>query len=223
MTDPRCEETRELAPELALGVLDGEERGRALEHLATCPDCRRRVDELSEVADELLLLAPHRETPIGFEERALAPMRPPRRAPRRFRQVLVPVAAAAAAVAVTLAIVSDDLRLASHYRGTLSEANGETFEATSLYAPGEVDAGTAFGYEGSPSWLLVVVDAEYRGRVRGAELVLNDGTRIPLRSFSLDPGSGSWGMALPVDLGDVSVVRLLPAHRGQVLVAKFGD
>ena len=223
MTDPRCEETRELAPELALGVLDGEERGRALEHLATCPDCRRRVDELSEVADELLLLAPHRETPIGFEERALAPMRPPRRAPRRFRQVLVPVAAAATAVAVTLAIVSDDLRLASHYRGTLSEANGEKFEATSLYAPGEVDAGTAFGYEGSPSWLLVVVDAEYRGRVRGAELVLNDGKRIPLRSFSLDPGSGSWGMALPVDLGDVSVVRLLPAHRGQVLVAKFGD
>jgi DNA ligase D len=46
--DPRCEELRELAPELALGVVEGEERGRALEHLADCPECRRRVEELAE-------------------------------------------------------------------------------------------------------------------------------------------------------------------------------
>jgi hypothetical protein len=223
MSDPRCAETRELAAELALGVVEGEERGRALQHLADCPDCRRRVDELSAVADELLLLAPHREVPLGFEERA-APLRPAPRAPRRFRRVLIPAAAAAAAVAVTLAAVGDDLRLASHYRDTLSEADGKQFEATSLYAPGEVDAGTAFGYEGSPSWLLVVVDAEHRVGVRGAELVMSDGKRIPLRSFSLDPPSGSWGMALPVDLRDVSVLRLLPAQGGQeALVAKLSE
>ena len=65
MIDPRCEEFRELAPELALGIVEGEERGRALEHLADCPDCRRRVEELSEVADGLLLAAPHREPPVG--------------------------------------------------------------------------------------------------------------------------------------------------------------
>lgn len=224
MSDPRCAETRELAAELALGVVEGEERGRALQHLADCPDCRRRVDELSAVADELLLLAPHHEVPLGFEERALAPLRPCPRAPRRFWRLLVPAAAAAAAVAVTLAVVGDDLRLASQYRDTLSEANGRAFEATSLYAPGEVHAGTVFGYEGSPSWLLMVVDPEHRVQVRGAELVMNDDRRIPLRSFSLDPSSGSWGMALPVHLRDVSVLRLLPAPGGQeALVAEFSE
>src|SRR5262249_21879204 len=130
----RCAEIRELAPELALGIVDGEQRARALEHLADCPDCRRRLEELSEVADELLLLAPHREPPVGFEERALAPLEPapkPRRR-RRVRLVFAPVAAAAAAVAVTLAIVAGDLRDASHYHQALDTAHGKEFESYSL-------------------------------------------------------------------------------------------
>jgi anti-sigma factor RsiW len=96
--DPRCEELREQAPELALGIVEGEERGRALEHLADCPDCRRRVEELSEVADELLLLAPHKEVPVGFESRVLSrvlPSPPPRRRRRRLALVLAPAASPA--------------------------------------------------------------------------------------------------------------------------------
>src|SRR5262245_62343747 len=103
MTDPRCEETRELAAELALGIVEGEERGRALEHLADCNECRRRVDELAEVADELLMLAPEREVPVGFESRALAPLRPARRPSRRRRRLrlaLVPATAAIAGAAI---------------------------------------------------------------------------------------------------------------------------
>src|SRR6266550_7033253 len=104
--NPRCEETRELAAELALGVVEGEERGRALKHLADCPDCRAEVEKFSDVADELLLLAPHREAPVGFESRVLGellPAPPPKR--RRLRLVLAPAAAAVAAVAITLAVV----------------------------------------------------------------------------------------------------------------------
>src|SRR5690348_1588093 len=111
----RCAELRELAPELALGVVDGEQRAWALEHFAECPDCRRRVEPLSEVADELLLLAPHREPPVGFESRVLAAALPepePRRR-RRWRLVLAPAAAALASAAIVLAIVAPDLRLAS--------------------------------------------------------------------------------------------------------------
>ena len=37
----RCDEARELAPELALGIVDGEERAEALRHLSACADCRR--------------------------------------------------------------------------------------------------------------------------------------------------------------------------------------
>ena len=179
--DPRCEEIRELAPELALGIVEGEERGRALEHLADCPDCRRRVEELSEVADELLLLAPHREVPVGFESQVLGRMLPPPR-PRRRRRlglVLAPAAAALAAAAITLAIVSGDLRDASHYRQTLEEANGKEFESYSLYGGGGSLAGTVFSYQGSPNWLLITVDPAHRADLSSAQLVMDDGRQVP--------------------------------------------
>jgi predicted anti-sigma-YlaC factor YlaD len=57
----RCEEIRDLAPEIALGIADGEERADALRHLSTCAECRRVVEQLSGVADELLTLAPVQE------------------------------------------------------------------------------------------------------------------------------------------------------------------
>ncbi|MFL5907921.1 MAG: zf-HC2 domain-containing protein [Solirubrobacterales bacterium] len=223
MTGPRCEEIRELAPELALGVVEGEERGRALEHLADCPDCRRRVEELSEVADELLLLAPHREVPVGFESRALAPLQPapkPRR--RRLRLVLAPAAAAAAAVAITLAIVSGDLQLASHYRHTLDQANGREFESYALRDASGAHVGTIFSYDGSPSWVQVTMDQGDRAGLSRAELVTDDGTRVPLRWFHLDSGGGSGG-SIPLDPNHVSVLRVSGAAGTQPLVARFGD
>jgi hypothetical protein len=220
--DPRCEETRALAPELALGIVEGEERGRALQHLAECPECRLRVEELSEVADELLLLAPHREPPVGFESRVLAPLRPvrqPRR--RRGRLVLVPAAAAAAAAALALAIVSPDLRLASHYRHTLDEANGKEFESYALRGAGDAHVGTVFSYEGSPSWVHIDVDPGHRSGLTSAELVTDNGAQVPLNWFHLDAEGGSGG-SIPVDPKHVSVLRL-PSPGGQPLVARFSD
>jgi hypothetical protein len=225
MNEPRPGHVDEIAAELALGVVDGEERARALEHLAGCPECRRAVEELSEVADGLLLLAPSREVPIGFESRALEPLRA-RRSRSRRRRALVPIAAAATAAALavtgTLLVVEDDLQLASDYRGTLAEANGEGFHIEHLYGSSERPTGTVFGYQGSPSWLFVIVDPVERAGVRRAELVMGDGTRVPLRSFALDPANGSWGGAIPVALDDVSVVRLLPGE-GEALVARLAE
>lgn len=220
--DPRCEHTRELAAELALGIVEGEERGRALEHLAECPDCRRRVDELSEVADGLLLLAPHREAPVGFESKVLSQVLPAPERPRRRRWglVLAPVAAALAAVGITLAIVSDDLSTADHYRDTLTKANGTEFEAYSLQTEGGELAGTVFSYRGSPSWVQVVVDPAHRANLSWAQLVTDDGTQIPLGWFHLDRW-GSSGGGIPVDPNRVSVLRLQAAG-GEPLVAHFG-
>jgi anti-sigma factor RsiW len=221
--DARCEEIRELAPELALGIVEGEERGRALEHLADCPDCRRRVEELAEVADQLLLLAPHREVPVGFESQVLRRVLPtprPRRRRRRLRLVLAPAAAAVAAAAITLGIVSGDLRDASHYHQTLQEANGKEFEAYSLYGGGGSLAGTVFSYQGAPNWLLITVDPAHRADLRAAQLVMDDGRQVPLNWFHLDL-SGSSGGGLPVDPHRVSVLRLLPGAGGDPLVAHF--
>jgi hypothetical protein len=221
--DPRCEEIRELAPELALGVVEGEERGRALEHLADCPDCRRRVDELSEVADELLLVAPYREPPPGFESKVLGevlPTPPKRRRRRRFALVFAPVASAVAAAAITLAVVSGDIETASHYRQTLQQANGKEFEAYSLYSGGGRFAGTVFSYQGRPNWLVITVDPAHRADLSSAQLVMNDGSQRQLSWFQLD-SSGSSGGGIPVDPHNVSVLRLLPGAGGQPLVAHF--
>jgi hypothetical protein len=220
--DLRCEEIREMAPELALGIVEGEERGRALEHLADCQDCRRRVEELTEVADELLLMAPHREPPVGFESEVLRRVLPapkPRRR-RRLRLVLAPAAAALAAVAVTLGIVWNDVQKGRSYEGTLEKANGKQFEAYSLYGGGGSFAGTVFSYEGAPNWLLVTVDPAHRADLRSAQLVMDDGRQVPLNWFHLDL-SGSSGGGIPVNPHQVSVLRLLPGAGGDPLVAHF--
>jgi hypothetical protein len=72
-----CEQVRELAPELTIGIADGQQRDAALRHSATCPDCRRLISELSSVVDELLLLAPSHEPPPGFAARTAASISQP--------------------------------------------------------------------------------------------------------------------------------------------------
>src|SRR5437660_4235293 len=69
-----CTRLHELAPELALGVLTGQERAEARKHMATCPDCREYVLELTSVGDGLLALVPGAEPPVGFEDRVLSRM-----------------------------------------------------------------------------------------------------------------------------------------------------
>jgi hypothetical protein len=214
-----CERLRELAAEVALGTVEGEERAEALRHLATCHECRRLVDQLSSVADELLMVAPVVEPPAGFESRvieAIAP-RPRRRGWRRLLLWLGPPVAAAAATAVALvAVYHDDRVTAERYRETLSQADGRYFRAGPLRAGTGAEAGVVFGYQGTPSWLFVTVDERYRGQVSRAELVRRDGRTVALPSFRLGLG-GSWGGAVPGNLYQYRSVRLLGDRPGEVI------
>jgi hypothetical protein len=223
-----CEQTRAVAAELALGIADGEQRAQALRHLAECAECRRAVEELTAVADELLMLAPEREPPVGFESRVLARIEPepePARSRRRrtWLRVLTPIGAAAAAAAVTVAVAlgatSGDRALAGHYRATLAAAHGSSFNAAPLYAPGRVRAGVVYAYDGKTSWIFVATYRPYRETDYTVELVTTDGRRIPLPSLKLDPQTGSGGQAIAVDLDSVSSVRLVGSQRGDVLEA----
>jgi Putative zinc-finger len=219
-----CDELTNLAPEVALGTIDGEERAEALRHLATCAECRRLVDRLTSVADELLMLAPVQEPPAGFESRVIDALGVQRRAPswRLARRLLVwlgpPLAAAAVTAAALVGVYHDDHVTAERYRTTLQQANGKSFQAEPLRDGTGAEAGVAFGYQGSPSWMLVTVDAGHRDQVSSAELVTRDQRTIPLPGFELQP-DGSWGGAIPVDLYDVSAIRLLGDRPGQVLQA----
>lgn len=227
----RCEEVRELAPEIALGIADGEQRAEALRHLSTCATCRRAVEELSRVGDELLMVAPVQEPPAGFESRVVEAMGLPERAPRRrpFRRLtprrlvarLGPALATAAVTAAALvAVYHDDHQTAQRYRETLAQAHGRYFQAEPLRDATGARAGVAFGYEGSPSWLLLTVDRGHRYSVTRAELTTKNGRTIPLRSLRLD-SKGSWGGAIPVNLYRVASIRLVGHGSGNVLQASF--
>jgi hypothetical protein len=223
-----CEEMRELAPEIALGVLDGEQRAEALRHLATCADCRREVEQLSQVADELLMLAPVQEPPAGFESRVVEAigLRPQPRRARRWtaRRLVMRIGPALATAAVTagvlVSVYHDDHITAERYRDTLAHAHGQYFQAEPLRDDAGARGGVAFGYQGSPSWLLVTVGGAHRDDVAGGELVTKDGRTIPLPALELGR-DGSWGGAIPVRLYRVSSVRLVGAGGAKLLQASF--
>ncbi len=223
-----CEQTRKLASELALGIADGAERAAALEHLAGCAQCRRAVAELSEVTDELLLRAPEREPPPGFESRVLTRLLPEqatrrrRRRPSRALLVLAPAAVAALiATVVVLGATHDERRLAGQYRAALSVAHGTSFEAARLRAPGNVGAGVVYAYRGSPSWIFVYLYSGHRAERYRTELALRSGRRVELPSLRVDRATGSGGQTLGIDLSSVASVRLVGAAPGDVLEAQL--
>jgi hypothetical protein len=218
-TRPGCDEVRELAPELALGIASGEERARALEHLAGCPACRVLVGEMSDVSDELLLAAPALEPPVGFESRMIDRYRARRKKPR-----LAMILAAAALLLVvgaggTYLALRPDVRFANHYRHVFAEAQGQYFASSPLYT-GDRPLGQAFAYQGSPSWVFVVLDGANTADRYKVKLVTRNGREIRLGSFTRTPGTTSWGKALPVDLRSVWTVRVVPDH-GSTLEAEF--
>jgi hypothetical protein len=219
-----CDELRAIAPELALGIASGDERARALEHLAACPACRRHVEELSVLADDLLLLAPAQEPPAGFETRVLGELEP-RRVRRRPLRALAAAAAAAAITAAGMWVAfSDDRDLASRYRDTFAQANGRYFDIQPLTAPGGQDAGTVFGYQGEPSWVYVSVESE-RPLATGrydVQVISGEGMRVRLHPMRVRGDAGGAGESIPIDLEDVAEVRLIGPGRGNVLQAKLG-
>jgi hypothetical protein len=110
MTDTGCDAFREIAPELALDLLSGDERGAAITHLTTCARCQAHLEGLVRVADDLLLLTPPVEPEIGFESRVMGRLAAsgafrtpaeaaPRSAAAAASAVVAPAAVAAAAAA----------------------------------------------------------------------------------------------------------------------------
>jgi hypothetical protein len=224
---------REDAPELALGLLGGEERARAIRHLAECDACREHVRALSDAADELTELAPRSEPPVGFEDRVFAalaseatpatPDRPKRsaRAPRRRLQLALSVAAVALAAGAVWLAGSRDRDLANEYRDVLAVANGSYFEANHLEAPGGKNVGYAYGYEGRTSWVLAVLYDLPDGRYR-LDAVGPDGERSAIVTVDVTGGHGTAGGALEGAFGDVSEVRLLDERGREVADTELG-
>ena len=219
--EPGCRETRELVPELALGILMGEERARALAHVAQCASCGASLSRMTSLVDEMLLLAPANEPPAGFESRVLDRIAGAGRAPRRRRWLAVAAAALVglASAGAVLVTTKDERDLAADYRDTLRTANGSYFSAAPLRSDTGRRVGTIFGYQGSPSWTFVVVSgSDDSGRYR-VTVKTENGRRVDLGSMTVSGGRGMWGAKVPIDFHDVEYVELESA--GEELEAVF--
>lgn len=218
-----CDEVRALLPELALGIADGEDRARALGHLSGCDDCRGELAELSSVADDLLAFAPQAEPPVGFEARVVERLRVrPRRTVFRARRLQLAAAVVGAAAATAIAMVfaySDDHRLASQYRATLRDANGQYFASARLTTRDGRAVGSVFGYQGSPSWMFYVVKGPYAAGTYREQIVTRAGRSTSLTPFALV--DGSWGITTPIPVRDIAVVRLVRVRDGTTLQARL--
>ena len=200
-----CAELEAMAAELALGTVSGAERAGALDHLAGCAACRALVEDLAGVADRMLLLAPDIEPPPGFESKVLArmgvaPVRELR--PTRRRRLLVGIAAAALVAGLSTA--------------------GATWLAGEPERPLEVRTALAADNEGrwkcravvygeKPTWLVVSLD-----RMDGSSnsysveaLRAGNPTPVPVGSFTLDQGHGTFARQVDLAAGDLESVRVL--------------
>jgi hypothetical protein len=203
---------QEAAPELALGLVSGPERAAALAHLESCASCRAAVEELADVADALLLLAPETEPPPGFETRVLA------RAdgvspPRRGRRVL----ALAAVVAFLLGALAGGLlarqrqgsRLDREYIAALRELDGRALAAATLHDEAGHRTGQLFLYEGKTSWLFATVADPGASADLVVELRFEDGrvTRVP--GLVVRDGRGSLGATVELRLWDLERISVV--------------
>jgi hypothetical protein len=228
-----CAQVRELASELALDIVEGKERDAALRHLTGCPECRRLVTELSSVGEDLLMLAPPREPPPGFESRVLAaiaePAVRPIREPVRRRRRWVRAMAVAAAVLIAAALgggsaflaMAGDRRLAAGYRSVLAEGRGAFFAAAPLRGP-DGRIGTVFGYEGRPSWIVVTLQPPGSEESSFAVRILTrDGRDLVVGDAILGGEHEAWGRQIPVDLSAVHQVRFVGSDGRVVFAATF--
>jgi hypothetical protein len=236
---PSCAHLADTLAEVATGAASGPDRALVLNHLAGCADCRRELDELTRVADDILLVAPEHEPPAGFESAVLARIAAEPRAtaearattepvgeqlPARRRRFLTPLAQAAAAVLLALGAAGlvwqtteADRDLAAAYRDTLDVADGRYFSAVDLLRPDRASAGTVFFYEGNPSWLFTVVrDAPVDGSY---DIVLTSAGRdVLVTACEVRDARCGAGATVDVPIYRIDEIRLI-APDGTTLTA----
>jgi anti-sigma-K factor RskA len=243
MDDMTCERMRELAPELALGVLSGRERAQAQEHLDQCPACREEVSAFAEVGDRLLAIVPSVEPPVGFEDRVLARLdlagdrgarssrvsrssratrgplgsRPTARDRRRW----LPIAVAAVA-ALVFGVGGWAIGNMNRPTQVASAPVDDNIRSAVLWAGNHQEVGQVVTYQGTQPWLYLTVDTGKTTTTVSCELQRADGTNLLMGRFTLVDGKGAWGGALPADPSLFRGANLLSPDGTVLAAATFG-
>jgi hypothetical protein len=225
MSDDRsergCDEFSDRMGELALGVLTGRERAQALSHLESCQRCSDEVEQLSRVADAVVLVAPEIEPPMGFETRlfermGVADVRPRRRLrAKRWIPAVVAAAAAAAALGWGLSLTS------SRAPTVTAQAQHPKAVSAKLVENGEV-VGNVVAFGGDKPWMsMMLEDSTARGTV-SCVVVTNDGKTHRVGTFEARAGYGAWVAPLHVDPADVHTAEVVSPSGTVIATATLG-
>ena len=232
MSTVSCTAVRELAAELALDLLDGDERAAALTHLQTCPACRDEVASLARAADELLLLAPEAEADPDLEAEVLARLGDPNElaapavvavAPGRHHRRVPRRRLLAAAAAVVLVAAAATFALAARTPGAGPEAAARTASmrtAATRQVVGTVRLASGRATVSIPDWLGLV--RNYGGTV-GATYWLQVRTTGGDHDLHRLPPADQrpWHIALDTDPGKVRSVSVVDDKGAVWCTARF--
>jgi len=207
--DPGCARYTDDLAELALGVLTGRERARALAHVDECPRCAEELEQLSRVADTVLQVAPEVERmgltaasrPARRRLRALPPLRSIR--PRQWVPAAVAAAAAFAALGFGLSTASTPAGIqANATTGTKTVLSGDFVQA------GET-VGHVVAVGGDRPWMsMMLEDSTARGVVH-CVVVTRDGVTHEVGTFVAREGYGAWVAPLHLDPKDVQKAEVV--------------
>jgi Putative zinc-finger len=242
-----CAEFADVAPELALGVLTGRERARALAHLDWCEACRENVRQLTVTGEELVGLLPAIEPPAGFETRVMErlglatpasaparPLSPPRRFGRKLASWVAGgwmgpagagrprrlLAAAAAAAVIVAGVGGWGLRAAT------SSPPASPLSSATLLTATHQSAGKIYLYDSGSRWLYMSVNIGPGRGIAGNGTVLcqvvgPDGHVTTIGSFRLTNGYGYWGSPDPATNGLPAGARLVTTTGAILATATF--
>ncbi len=200
-----CAQARELAPELALGILGGAERAEMVLHVNGCARCQAYVVELTEAADAIPQLVPEREPPAGFEGRVLHRLGADRRrVRRRWIASAAAVAAAAAIISITVVRVVES-----------GDATATHSVAAPVAVPMEVSATSApagWAYVNGDHGVAVTVSYGIASGDYAVKVKAPDGTAETLGTMTIDANHGSWTGRSTRPITDGSTIALVDAQ-----------
>jgi len=185
MSGVGCAATRDAAPELALGILDGAERAEVLLHIASCPRCQHYVSELASVADGLARLAPEAEPPAGFARRVQAELRGSRR--RARRRWTAGIAAVAAAAAIAAAVIVPAVE-----SGPSAPAAAPVLHSVAMVGGNGVRVGHVAVSNTNPASIVVNVDYSVPDGTYSLVLHAGGGAAHRIGAITIAEGRGQW-------------------------------
>jgi hypothetical protein len=238
-----CAEFADAAAELALGVLTGRERARALAHLDQCEACRENVRQLTVTGEELVGLLPTIEPPAGFETRVMERLGLGMPAPgparqlspaRRFGLKLADWTGGGwtgrggvsrprrimAAAAMAAAVIVAGLGGWGLHAATSSPA-ASPLSSAALVTASHQTAGKVYFYDSGSRWLYMSVDIGSGNGTVICQVEGPDGHLTTVGSFQLAGGYGYWGSPDPVTNGPLTGARLVTTTGTVLATATF--